>query len=395
MSNVLTQLAAGSPTLGPAMAGAGVVNNLWESQLNKGGNQDMVNQLYGTGKQTDLIGSWLGNGKTQKQLMSDAYNAMQAQNKMNFESAESQKARDFEERMSNTSYQRQVQDMKEAGVNPALTMAGTSNGASTPNGAMANGAMATADASDNTASLQEAMDMVQKVAFAGQQFEANKANIANMQAEANYKNAEAERTNTLTTQEFENLKQTNTNMQEQVKTMKSQQDEISKRCEQMDKDIQYRDQVIENLKTENDKMSVQIDLLAQQSNSEVAQQGLLAQQTLEKVLSNRWYPKYMNSVIGLNDSMNEYNWAMTNKSFHDIDEVRSRVALNGTLVVKSWAEIGYLDSKTVHEKVQTLQDFRNYKWKPLETTAGWLLSFRGQNMSFASTIAKGIVSFAK
>ena len=53
-----------------------------------------------------------------------------------FTASEAQKQRDWETQMSNTAYQRQVADMRAAGVNPAMAMSGSS-GASTPSGASA------------------------------------------------------------------------------------------------------------------------------------------------------------------------------------------------------------------------------------------------------------------
>lgn len=66
-----------------------------------------------------------GSGLTGAQWMSNGFDALGAAGQMAFQA-----------HMSNTAYQRQIKDMKLAGVNPALAMSGSANGAAAPAGAM-------------------------------------------------------------------------------------------------------------------------------------------------------------------------------------------------------------------------------------------------------------------
>lgn len=95
----------------------------------------------------------------------NAFNAQQAQNQM-----------DFQERMSNTSHQREVKDLIAAGLNPVLSANG---GASSPSGSSA-----TAD--NSTAALKAQMYMQQL--NAGVQLAVNRQNIESAQKVAKWQN---------------------------------------------------------------------------------------------------------------------------------------------------------------------------------------------------------------
>lgn len=104
-------------------------------------------------------------------------NSAQALRSMEFSAEQAQKQMDFQERMSNTSYQRAMADMKDAGLNPILAY--KQGGASSPAGASGSGAQATM-----SNPYSGWADQAQKIAFSAESFKQTQALTQKLDADA-------------------------------------------------------------------------------------------------------------------------------------------------------------------------------------------------------------------
>ncbi len=122
---------------------------------------------------------------------------------------EAEKNRDFQEDMSNTSYQRSMADMKKAGLNPIL--AAKLGGASTPGGAMGN----IPDLGQTMNSAMSSQAAMQQAETAGKQQEINEKKI---EAEIQQITFNAEKT----LHEITQIKHQTVNLAEQYKLIQAQ-----------------------------------------------------------------------------------------------------------------------------------------------------------------------------
>lgn len=195
---------------------------------------------------------------------SDLTGAEKAANQ--FTANEAQKQRDWEEQMSNTAYQRQVADMRAAGVNPALAMSGSS-GASTPSGASATSVSPSSSGLSFSDLMQLLMMPLQKKLLQSQ------AQLADRQGQAALMNAGANVQNAGTNEKGLGINQQNADTQRMNAESERMRVEIErartrKQIEVYDEDIKRISEQAALLQIQREQLPKQLAIAQQNANSE-------------------------------------------------------------------------------------------------------------------------------
>lgn len=146
-----------------------IIGDIWKHGLNS----KYIEQITESSPFSNWLKGTTGSGLTSAEIQQNDWNAEQ-----------SQVQRDWTEMMDNTKYQRQVNDMASAGLNPAM-MYGNGVTASTPSGSAASGG----DAGNPSAGL---LDSVLNIIFARQRLHNLKLEGKVLDSQTNKNDADAE-----------------------------------------------------------------------------------------------------------------------------------------------------------------------------------------------------------
>jgi hypothetical protein len=279
--------------------------------------------------------------KRQKALMKDqfTYNEKGAQN-----------ARDFNQQMDNTKYQRTVADMQAAGINPALAMNGGVSTQATTNASASVSAAQPANMGFDVSSLVQAATKMKELKI---QEKVADSQIKKNEADAAKVNKETEWYDELTTAQIDSVKA-----------------EAAKKLS----DINVNDSTVEV----NGK---RIELFSSEIDNNTKQGALIVADTALKNLDAERLQKIMPYVEAYEQAQLDLTTAKTEESKADAIEAMTQAQKN--LVDKALTS-DIIDSgmyknlsdkygqETKTEEWKTKQGKRDYGWTPVKNTLGVL-----------------------
>lgn len=164
------------------------------------------------------------------------YNTEEAEKSRAFSAAQASQQMSFQERMSNTAYQRTISDMKQAGLNPMLAY--SQGGASVPSGAQGASAQAQGSAASGVTPAIE--NTIAPAIATALQFKQQEANIENIKANTAYQQQQrdesAQRTINLGTEQSRTIEDT-ARIKEDTKRIAAQTDMTEKQIEKILQDV--------------------------------------------------------------------------------------------------------------------------------------------------------------